>query len=65
MSPNPEPRKALALAANDNGADTPLTLAQMRFDLVSQGLGDLIADLVRDHPDMSEAEAITRLHDFY
>ena len=64
MSPNLETRKALALAANDNG-DAELTIEQMKFDLVDQGLGDLIAELVRDHPDMSEAEAITRLHDFY
>ena len=50
MNPNPK-------AANDNG-DAPLTIEQMRFDLAVAGYADMIADLVRDYPGMSEAEAI-------
>ena len=57
MNPNPK-------AANDNG-DAPLTIEQMRFDLAVAGYADMIADLVRDYPGMSEAEAIARLHSFY
>jgi hypothetical protein len=64
MSPNPEMRKALALAANDNG-DAPLTIEQMRFDLAVAGYADLIEEIVRNHPGLTEEEAVEHLHSFY
>ncbi len=65
MSTNPEMQKALASAANDNGDDTPLTVGQMKFDLVDQGLGDVLQHFMKHYPKMNEAEAITHPHSFY
>lgn len=64
MATNPEIKKALALACNDNG-DVELTIEQMRFDLAVAGYLDLIPQIMTNHPGLDEATAIEHLHAFY
>jgi len=63
MSPNPEKCETSALPANDNDAE--LTIAEMKSDLEKAGLGNLIKQLMDDHPGLSEETAIEHLHSFY
>ena len=42
-----------------------LTIEEIREDLVRAGYGDLIAHVLENYPQLTEAEAIEHLHSFY
>lgn len=41
------------------------TLEEMRADLERAGYLDLIEEIVRNHPGLTEEEAVEHLHSFY